>query len=248
MKASDREMRKKEKLRVELLIATMHQKDDSILNRMHVQSDAIVINQCEPFAWREFKRDSYRIRFLSCGERGVGLSRNTALMRAERDICLFSDDDLIYRDGYEEKIIQAFEDFPEADVLVFNIQSIDNKKSRYQIQKPPLSIPKPTTFYIPRLFQLLNGSANTVYTILADAGKPLCGIIPIFWQGQHERKQTFCFQGKLPVTQMMVCHDGVISGFVYTKYCDNSSPLFAGAFGGAESAPAHNGPGLRFRR
>lgn len=118
----------------------------------------------------------------------------------------------------------------------------------FQIGKPPLSIPKPTTFYIPRLFQLLNGSANTVYTILADAGKPLCGIIPIFWQGQHERKQTFCFQGKLPVTQMMVCHDGVISGFVYTKYCDNSSPLFAGAFGGAESAPAHNGPGLRFRR
>lgn len=136
MKASDREMRQKEKLRVELLIATMHQKDDSILNRMHVQSDAIVINQCEHFAWREFKRDSYRIRFLSCGERGVGLSRNTALMRAERDICLFSDDDLIYRDGYEEKIIQAFEDFPEADVLVFNIQSIGNKKSRYQIQKP----------------------------------------------------------------------------------------------------------------
>lgn len=38
------------------------------------------------------------------------------------------------------------------------------------------------------------------------------------------------------------------TGFVYTKYCDNSSPLFAGAFGGAESAPAHNGPGLRFRR
>lgn len=98
----------------------------------------------------------------------------------------------------------------------------------FQIGKPPLSIPKPTTFYIPRLFQLLNGSANTVYTILADAGKPLCGIIPIFWQGQHERKQTFCFQGKLPVTQMMVCHDGVISGFVYTKYCDSSSPLFAG--------------------
>lgn len=37
MKASDREMRKKEKLRVELLIATMHQKDDSILNRILLQ-------------------------------------------------------------------------------------------------------------------------------------------------------------------------------------------------------------------
>lgn len=136
MKASDREMRQKEKLRVELLIATMHQKDDSILNRMRVQSDAIVINQCEPFAWREYTRDSCRVRFLSCEERGVGLSRNTALMRAQGDICLFADDDLIYCDGYEEKIIGAFKDFPDADVLVFNIQSIDNKKSRYRIQKP----------------------------------------------------------------------------------------------------------------
>lgn len=134
MRASGKEITKK--MRVELLVATMNQNDASILNRMHVQSDAIVINQGHPFEWREFQWDSNHIRFLSCEELGVGLSRNTALMRAHGDICLFADDDLIYRDGYAEKICSAFKECPDADILVFNIQSIGGKKSRYQIRKP----------------------------------------------------------------------------------------------------------------
>ena len=33
-------------------------------------------------------------------ERGIGLSRNTALMRATADIILFADEDVTYKDGY----------------------------------------------------------------------------------------------------------------------------------------------------
>lgn len=136
MRASDRKMKREEQLRVELLVATMNQKDDSVLDRMHVQSDAIVINQASSFQWREYRRDAHLVRFLCCEELGIGLSRNTALMRSRGDICLFADDDLVYRDGYAEKIGRTFRDFPDADVLVFNIQSIGARKKRYQIQRP----------------------------------------------------------------------------------------------------------------
>lgn len=136
MKVSDRKTKREEQLRVELLISTMNRKDDSILERMRVQSDAVVINQGSPFQWREFRQNAHLVRFLCCEELGVGLSRNTALMRARGDICLFADDDLVYRDGYAEMLGRAFRDFPDADVLVFNIQSIGARKNRYQIQRP----------------------------------------------------------------------------------------------------------------
>ena len=105
MKASDKKIKREEPLSVELMIATVSQNDDSVLDRMHVQSDAVVINQGSPFQWQEFRQDDHLIRFLCCEELGIGLSRNTALMRARGDICLFADDDLVYRDGYVEKII-----------------------------------------------------------------------------------------------------------------------------------------------
>ena len=136
MKASDKKIKREEPLSVELMIATVSQNDDSVLDRMHVQSDAVVINQGSPFQWQEFRQDDHLIRFLCCEELGIGLSRNTALMRARGDICLFADDDLVYRDGYVEKIGRAFQEHPDADVIVFNIQSIGARKRRYQIPKP----------------------------------------------------------------------------------------------------------------
>lgn len=120
-------------MRIEALVATMNQTDDSLLRKMNLQSDAFVVNQCDHFAWKELEQGSSRIRILSVPERGVGLSRNTALMRAQGDICLFSDDDLIYRDGYTDLLRQAFQENPKADVIVFNIHSLNDQKIRYQI-------------------------------------------------------------------------------------------------------------------
>ena len=41
------------------------------------------------------------IKIYSFDERGVGLSRNSALMRADADIIVFADSDVIYNDDYE---------------------------------------------------------------------------------------------------------------------------------------------------
>ena len=79
---------------------------------MNVQTSAIVINQCERNEIERFEFRGHEILWISCEERGVGLSRNTALLRATGDVLLIADDDVRYIDGYEEIVLD------EADILV----------------------------------------------------------------------------------------------------------------------------------
>lgn len=120
-------------MRIQVLIATMHQTDHSLLEKMSIQTDAIVGNQCDRNEVEDFKWNGHKIKYLNFAERGVGLNRNNALMRADADVCLFADDDMVYVDGYAEKIENAFNANPKADVIVFNLVEKDSK--RKQIKK-----------------------------------------------------------------------------------------------------------------
>lgn len=115
---------------VQVLVATMHQKDYSLLKKMNIQSDAIVGNQCNVNSIDEFEYNGHSITYLNFAERGVGLNRNNMLMRATGDICLFADDDMIYCDGYVNTIEKAFRECPDADVVIFNLVGRDKGKIR----------------------------------------------------------------------------------------------------------------------
>lgn len=108
---------------LQVLVATMHQKDHSLLERMNIQCDAIVINQCDRDEIERFQFRGHDILWMSLKERGVGLSRNTALMRATADILLFADDDIVYNDGYAEQVIQNFNNRSDMDMLIFRLES-----------------------------------------------------------------------------------------------------------------------------
>lgn len=111
-------------MKLEILLATMNQPDDSVLDDMGVTSDVIVCNQNpEVTAFREYERKGRRVRWYDFQEKGVGLNRNNALLRAQGDICLLADDDVMYFEGYEEIILDAFRRFPKADMIFFNIES-----------------------------------------------------------------------------------------------------------------------------
>lgn len=120
-------------MNVQVLVAAMHQTDHSLLEKMNIQSDAIVANQCGVNQIEDFTWNGHAIRYLSFAERGVGLNRNNALMRATGDICLFADDDMRYVDGYADLVAKAFEERPDADVLIFNL--IEPVPTRPIIQK-----------------------------------------------------------------------------------------------------------------
>lgn len=121
-------------MKIQVLVAAMHQTDHSLLSKMNIRSDAIVANQCDRNEVEHFAWNGHQIQYLSFAERGVGLNRNNALMRAQGDICLFADDDMCYCDDYVETVTQAFAQHPDADVLIFNLR--EETPSRYIIQKP----------------------------------------------------------------------------------------------------------------
>ena len=108
-------------MNVQVLVAALQQEPRQLADEMKLNSDAIIINQCDRYEVDEWKKNGHTIKGYSMPERGVGLSRNTAMMRAEGDICLFSDQDIVYEEDYESKIINEFEENPKADMIVFNV-------------------------------------------------------------------------------------------------------------------------------
>jgi len=116
-------------MKVQVLVAALETNPRLLAGEMKLNSDAIIVNQCDHFAVEEWLENGHRVQVFSMAERGVGLSRNTAMMRAEGDICLFSDQDIIYEADYEQKILAEFEKNPKADMIIFNIDIEEARKT-----------------------------------------------------------------------------------------------------------------------
>lgn len=113
----------------EVLLATMNQSDDSVLDSLGIKSDVIVCNQNDTkTGYRKYKKEDFNVRWYDFEEYGVGLNRNNALLRSTADICLLADDDVEFEDNYRDMILEAFENNPKADVILFNIYSADGSK------------------------------------------------------------------------------------------------------------------------
>ncbi len=122
-------------MKLEVLLATMNQTDDSVLSDMRVSSDVIVCNQNKSnTGYRQYIKDGYNVRWYDFQEKGVGLNRNNSLLRATADICLLADDDVLFDEHYERTVLNAFECNPKADVILFNIASASGEK-RYKGSK-----------------------------------------------------------------------------------------------------------------
>lgn len=122
-------------LRVEVLVAAMHQEPLALAERMRLDSDAVVINQCERRDQVEMTRQGHRLRFFSLPERGVGRSRNAAIERADGDICLFSDEDIVYEEGYAGAVVREFARNPRADMILFNIEVEEPRRTYFITQR-----------------------------------------------------------------------------------------------------------------
>lgn len=119
---------------LETLVSAVKQDVAKQADKMNLQSDAIIINQCDENSYLEYEHKGNIIRAYSFAEKGVGLSRNNALLRAKADIVLFSDEDIVYHDGYAEQILKAFEERPKADMLLFNMK-VEEDRATYHIEK-----------------------------------------------------------------------------------------------------------------
>ena len=108
--------------KIETLVATMHQKDLSLVENMHIESDVVIANQTDMDSIANESRNGCSIKMINTRTRGVGVNRNLALLMSEADIVLFADDDVIYNAGYSEHVLKAFEELPQADVIIFGMK------------------------------------------------------------------------------------------------------------------------------
>lgn len=111
-------------MELEVLVATMGQEDCSLAEKMNIQTAAVIANQCG--CWGYGENDDGSVRMISTETRGVGINRNLALQLAKADILLFADDDITYYDGMPEGVLDAFRQFPDADVIFFGIDMTRN--------------------------------------------------------------------------------------------------------------------------
>lgn len=117
--------------KLQVLVSTVDADESKVAAGMNLETDAIIINQCGRTDYLEYFYNDKLIRCFCMAERGVGLSRNTALMHADHEFCLFSDEDIVLDQGYEQIVCGAFNSNPDADLITFNFQVHPSRKTYY---------------------------------------------------------------------------------------------------------------------
>lgn len=120
---------------MEVLLSTMYCNDLNFLTDIKLESDCIIVNQLGSLPTGLYNYNNYRVKVMTFSEKGIGLSRNNALMRAESDIALFTDHDMVFNSDYKNIILDSFQKNPRADVILFNVPSLNPKRPTAAIKK-----------------------------------------------------------------------------------------------------------------
>lgn len=118
-------------MKLEVLVSTLDPNPKELITKMNIQTDAIIICQSDKVSYEEVEIKNNKVKIYYFNERGVGLSRNNALMRATGKYILFADDDEIFVDNYEEIIINEFKK-TNADFIVFDINAYGSEVRKYK--------------------------------------------------------------------------------------------------------------------
>lgn len=113
-------------MKIEVLISCMHQKDTSIIHKSNIQSNVIIINQCNEDSqfseiFQNKRNENCRMLMINTKEKGLSNSRNLAIRNATGDICIICDDDEKFSNTYVEDIEKAFQIHEDADVIAFKL-------------------------------------------------------------------------------------------------------------------------------
>lgn len=116
-------------------MSTMYQTDFRLAENCKADTDILMINQCDREDYQEEIYNGHRIRMISTKERGLSRSRNMAIKNALGDICVFCDDDVTYKAGFSEVVLNAFKEKADADIIAFGIC-----KNRQDFEKEEKSV------------------------------------------------------------------------------------------------------------
>ncbi len=114
----------------EVLIASLNGEIE-IYHRANLHCHCVIANQTDKMKFEQIDK----IKFVCTNTRGVGKNRNIALIFSNAEYILFGDDDVTYIDDLEETVVKAFENYPKADVLIFNIETVGSDLIKRRVNK-----------------------------------------------------------------------------------------------------------------
>lgn len=120
-------------------MSCMHQHDDTLVRKSNITGDCVIINQCDREGYEEYPTETGTARMFSSCQRGLTRSRNLAICKAQGDICLICDDDEFFVPDYEARILDAYAQLPQADVIIFKMV---NRQPSFPDQVMRLRFPK----------------------------------------------------------------------------------------------------------
>lgn len=133
-------------MELEVLIAAMNlrneQEHKELIERSKITTKSLLINQVTKEDRVPFDVKEGNHRLLSFKERGLSKSRNKAIANSVGDIALVCDDDVIYVDGYEKIIKDAYEKNPDADIIAFYIESTNPDRPTRHVEDGPVDFAK----------------------------------------------------------------------------------------------------------
>lgn len=119
--------------KVQVLITTMHRRGFDILREMNIQTDAVIANQAEEYLHELYQGNGFEAQMITTRTRGLSKNRNIAMayLCGDAEYILFSDDDLVFYDGYEDMIVKEFELHPEAQAIKFGLNNVGKNRKTY---------------------------------------------------------------------------------------------------------------------
>lgn len=167
------------KVDLEILISTMNRTDLAFLTPMFPdrklsEFNILIVNQTEPD--KILDSDTDNIRVINSFERGLSKSRNLAFKNSIGEVALIADDDIIYFPGFDKIIVGAFDKYPNATLITFQMSAPNNKRQKKYINTERqittlLGQPKPTSFEMavrPRLLVENNLYMNEFFGLGAE--------------------------------------------------------------------------------
>lgn len=118
-------------MELEFLVSTVNRKSFHFLRKMFPSDfgkvKILCINQYIGITVEKNLITPKNVRCISVAEKGISKSRNLAIANSRADICVVSDDDLVYHSNSNEIIKNVYEKEDKLDVAVFQILTPEGK-------------------------------------------------------------------------------------------------------------------------
>ena len=111
---------------LEILISTTGKNDIDFIKRIFLKNNfdnipILIVNQ----SLKPLKSIRKNIRVINSDKKGISNSRNLAIHNSSKTYCLFADDDIEYKKGFYELVLEEFLQNKNADVITFMMEDND---------------------------------------------------------------------------------------------------------------------------